>query len=372
MTFSNKLERFAMAVLLAALICAAIGCREEPIEKYRVARLNAPAGGSPAGDASAGGNSATDGAGVATRMVAGIVEKPDGMWVFKIVGPPGQIAAAESAWRPFLEQLTFGEDGAPRWTLPEGWKELPGNQFRHKTLTIPGSELPLELAVSRLPPGQDLLLNVNRWRGQLALPPAQAVDLETGLKKIAIGGDSLLLFDETGTGSGGMAPAASNARPQPPADAPIKEPAPPAELAELPFEFTPPENWVAGATTSFTLRRFVKTEGDQSVQLAITRLQTSGQSWVDNVSVWCGELGIPALTAAEADQQTKEVTIDGRPAKSIGLQSDEATGKASRIVCWVGETESWFFKLTGDASLVASSEAAFDQLLQSIRFKPPQ
>ncbi len=363
--------RLILALMLGFACCAALGCQQEQIQKYRVAKLNVSSTTTPATNSGAGEQTQISKGAVASRMVAAIVQRPEAMWVFKISGPPADISATESDWQAFLEQVSFDESNLPQWKLPAGWTELPGDSFRYKTLTISGAQPPLELAVSRLPPGQDLLMNVNRWRGQLALDPIQEADLEPSLTKLTVGQETFLLFDESGEGTGSMTSPGPNVRPPAATDATneANETTTSTGEASLPFEFTAPENWEPGPTTNFTLRRFVKTDGSRSAQLAITRLPTATQSWADNVGVWCGELGIPALTTAEVDQQTKEVSIDGRAAKSIALQSAEPKGSASRIVCWTGDSESWFFKLTGEASLVAESQPALDQFLQSIRFK---
>jgi hypothetical protein len=68
---------------------------------------------------------------------------------------------------------------ALKWSLPKGWSELPGGGMRFATFKAPYSGK-LEATVVVLP-GQagGELANVNRWRGQIALPPLD----EAGLAK---------------------------------------------------------------------------------------------------------------------------------------------------------------------------------------------
>ena len=68
---------------------------------------------------------------------------------------------------------------ALRWTLPKGWKELPGSGMRLSTMLPPGAGK-AEVTVIALPGdvGGELA-NVNRWRGQIGLT---ALD-EAGLAK---------------------------------------------------------------------------------------------------------------------------------------------------------------------------------------------
>lgn len=67
------------------------------------------------------------------------------------------------------------------WTVPSGWKELPGSGMRFATFVVPGRGSPdAELSVVVLPgPAGGELANVNRWRVQLGLPPLD----EPGLAK---------------------------------------------------------------------------------------------------------------------------------------------------------------------------------------------
>ena len=69
--------------------------------------------------------------------------------------------------------------GALKWSLPKGWSELPGGGMRFATFKAPYAGK-LEATVVVLPgPAGGELANVNRWRGQIALP---ALD-EAGLAK---------------------------------------------------------------------------------------------------------------------------------------------------------------------------------------------
>ena len=64
------------------------------------------------------------------------------------------------------------------WTAPAGWTESAGNGMRIATLPPPKSGGKAEVTVIALPGdvGGERA-NVNRWRGQLALPPIAEADL---------------------------------------------------------------------------------------------------------------------------------------------------------------------------------------------------
>ena len=88
---------------------------------------------------------------------------------------------------------------ALRWTLPSGWKEEPGNGIRLATLRPPQDAGPSEVSVVALPGdvGGELP-NVNRWRGQLGLPPINAPQLPKARQKTHSRLGEVLIYDFTG------------------------------------------------------------------------------------------------------------------------------------------------------------------------------
>src|SRR4051812_23799201 len=64
------------------------------------------------------------------------------------------------------------------WTVPAGWKELPGQQMRFASFQVSAEKPDVQLTV--IPLGAEagnLLDNVNRWEKQLGLPPTPQQDL---------------------------------------------------------------------------------------------------------------------------------------------------------------------------------------------------
>jgi hypothetical protein len=99
----------------------------------------------------------------------------------------------------FAPALAFAErwagDGIS-WEVPEGWTQKQGSsEFRFAQIDLGDN---LVLVVSRF--GGDVggtLANVNRWRGQLQLPPVKAEELEKVTKKIKAGEATALMTDFT-------------------------------------------------------------------------------------------------------------------------------------------------------------------------------
>jgi hypothetical protein len=80
------------------------------------------------------------------------------------LAPPVADATPSSAWP---------------WIAPDGWTLVPGERpMRLATYQVQGPSGPVEVAISRFPGDVGgMLANVNRWRGQVGLPPATEADL---------------------------------------------------------------------------------------------------------------------------------------------------------------------------------------------------
>lgn len=96
--------------------------------------------------------------------------------------------------------------GAPaaagvHWKAPRGWKELAGSGMRVATLQPPPGAGKAEVTVIALPGdvGGELA-NVNRWRGQIALPAIAEGDLPGARKSLRAKLGAVSLYDFTSEG----------------------------------------------------------------------------------------------------------------------------------------------------------------------------
>lgn len=69
------------------------------------------------------------------------------------------------------------------WELPEGWREAENTQsMRFATIHAGDAANPVEVTVTHLPgDAGGIIANVNRWRGQLGLPPAEPGELTSDM-----------------------------------------------------------------------------------------------------------------------------------------------------------------------------------------------
>jgi hypothetical protein len=87
-----------------------------------------------------------------------------------------------------------------RWSLPKGWAEAPGDGMRFATLKLPVAGR-VEATVVVLPgPAGGELANVNRWRGQIALPPIDEAALAKARTAVKSKAGTVNVYDFTSEG----------------------------------------------------------------------------------------------------------------------------------------------------------------------------
>jgi len=120
-------------------------------------------------------------------------------------GPPGGSMGAGPPASPGMQ----GDVPAPprpnaplAWTLPKGWSQEVAGGMRYATLKPPAS-VPgrVDVSVVVLPgPAGGELANVNRWRGQIGLPPLGDGELAAARKMVRSPAGELALYDFTSEG----------------------------------------------------------------------------------------------------------------------------------------------------------------------------
>ena len=170
----STIPRFLPAVIVPAGMLFTLCCSRDQGNRTSavpIAPAPLPAGGVPGGmpmGAPLGGP---------TGMPQGAM--PDG----HLPEPPGPMAK-----------------NALKWTLPRGWTRTAGSGMRFATLTPPGPGNAV-LSVVMLPGAAGTeLANVNRWRGQIALPPLDLRALGTARQTVQCKAGTVAVYDFTGEG----------------------------------------------------------------------------------------------------------------------------------------------------------------------------
>ncbi len=359
-------------VSASVLIVALVGCRQdEPIVKQRIPKSRSGLESlrtTQQADATA--VSAPPMA-VSDRMVVAIYQLDEATWFFKLNGTIEQVKQTESQWKSFFEAAKF-DNGSPQWELPEGWKIGNDRPMRFATIAIGDFDPPLEMAISSLGPGQDLLLNVNRWRGQMGLPPIAESQLSDNTQSMKSNSKSALLFDVVGKQSGNMSPPFANlaGRPNGPVENQIRAPntASTTTAPDATVKFDTPDGWVLGKTSAMVPVRLEKVVGEKSIQITIVRLPAAANEWQPNTHRWAGEVGMLELSDEEIKSLSSDIVIDGISGQLLRLIPTEEANSRASIAGMVKQGETaWFLKLTGDKSLVIEHETVFLEFLKSLK-----
>lgn len=174
------LQRLLPVVLAAALGAAA--CRQSDVETYRVSKRAEPAA------AAAGHEHGHD---------------HDHEHAHPEAAPASPASVPASASATPATEATRPPLG---WKAPEGWVSKPAEGMRFATFAVPTAKGETDLSVIVLEgEAGGTLANVNRWRGQLGLPPIDEAALKKTSERVKAAAGSVLLVDLAGSdGQAGM------------------------------------------------------------------------------------------------------------------------------------------------------------------------
>jgi hypothetical protein len=137
-------------------------------------------------------------------------------WFFKMTGEEAFVAAQKENFLQFLKSVSFAETApaAPTiappasteginpavnsiWTIPAGWQSVPPSAsvlFAQYLIQADAAKAEVNILVTA-GEGGGLAMNVNRWRGQLGLPPVTEIPTST----FNVMGGQAQVVDFTGT-----------------------------------------------------------------------------------------------------------------------------------------------------------------------------
>ncbi len=346
-----------LTILLLAINVVTAGCqRREEIASYSVPKLK-------------------------DRLLAAMVVEKENAWFFKVTGPANLVGPCVDSFRSFVTSLQFA-DGKPQWELPAGWTEEQSDQAS-RFATIRTSDAPGALEVTVIPlqisasgsKADDELANVNRWLGQLQLPPIAAAQLEETIERLPTKTGTAIFLDATGV--------AGNASRQPPFMAGANVPHPPipeAEPAATPaatesdplLTYTAPENWQAGRRSMMRKAAFVVNDGEASAEITVIDLARGAGELLPNVNRWRGQVGLDPLDAEQLSKELVEIPLDdvtGQYVEMFGRAEAEPQPQQAILgVIALREDRAWFVKLTGPAALATTEKERFLEFVKSIRF----
>lgn len=320
-----------------------------------------------------------------------------------------------------------------KWTLPEGWQEVAPGEMRAASFRITGQDgKQADVSVIPLPgmAGGDLN-NVNRWRGQVGLPPVKTEELPKLGEKVDAAGSEAILFDQGGTASGAKTrilatvlhredtawffkmtgddelvarqkPAfigflkslkfGTAAEPQaalPPdhpaiggAATPALPPDHPAIGGAMPgmqpsgeskskAQWSIPPGWTEEPPTQMLLAKFSTGDPGARAEISVSSFPGDVGGLLANVNRWRRQVSLPAI---DETQMTKAIQpLDVQSDKGSLLDVDGTDAKSGQPARLIGVAvphggQTWFFKMIGDAKVVAREKDSFTQFVQSVKF----
>lgn len=288
------------------------------------------------------------------------------------------------------------------WRALPDWQQEEAGQFLAAAYTVP--ELG-RLTVSKLGgDGGGLAANVNRWRGQVNMQPLPEGDVRGQPMPVTGSSREMLLFnlnpDEAPAEAEGIFAAVLPLGSEtwyfkltgPSAklrenggevfmaflsdvriageDAPAPAPAAPKRPT---INVTAPDGWEESQGSSMRVASFAaKGEDGATADVSVIPLPGDSGSVLDNVNRWRGQVQLPPL--AGADDPALGVEMDGAAGKLFVTHMVSAEpileGKKAAISTAILKAEgiTWFFKITGEASIVEANREKFETFARTATF----
>jgi hypothetical protein len=346
-------HRFLFVPLIAALLLLAAGCGEQP----QIAEYDAPKIPEAAPQPRSQRPSAATGS-AAQRMLGAIISGPaQKAWFLKVTGSDAAIEGMLAGFRQFAAAWKFNDQGQPEWQLPQGWEELPGDGIRYRTLRIAQTP-PLDVSVTTLDASGDwdayVLANLNRWRGQMNLPPVESADLAQQVEQLTSEHGvpvSLVDYrDPTATGTTG-----------PTTNGPAGN-----ELVTH-----APDEWRPGQLNSLRSAAFEVQLGEHRAEITVTKLSAAGGDVPANVNRWRGQIGLPPASPAEIMSDAKTLDVLGSKAVYVHLKGPATQAPATSILGLIAPHRDvvWFVKMTGESQLVEQERERFETFAESLELR---
>ena len=312
------------------------------------------------------------------------------------------------------------------WQKPDAWQEQPGKSMRIGSFLIPGTEgRKAEVAVTTFPGdvGGDFA-NVNRWRGQIQLPPIAEAELSAAITAIDLPTGKFQLLDITSTeplidgkykarilgawlkqpdrtwffkmmgdaeSVGAQreallsflrtveftAPSAPPVMPTTPSmetampavattSADSSVPLPPSDVS---LAWKAPAAWTPKPLGSMRKGSYaLRGEDGAEADLSITMLSAATNPLLENINRWRRQISLAPLTESQISAETTSLTNGEFKFSVVDYTGTQPSGAATHLVgaiLYHGD-EAWFFKLTGPGALVSAQKPAFLEFLKTV------
>jgi hypothetical protein len=134
--------------------------------------------------------------------------------------------------------------------------------------------------------------------------------------------------------------------------------------------WTVPTGWKEGSPTQMLIAKFAVADGDAKAEVTVSAFPGDVGGLLANVNRWRRLIGLSPIEDADLPKAVTPVDAQGAKASLVDITgTDPKTGKKARLVCVVipQATQTWFYKLIGDESVVAREKDALIKFAQSAK-----
>jgi hypothetical protein len=305
------------------------------------------------------------------------------------------------------------------WTVPEGWKQVPGDPMRRATFAVSPTDPKAELTVVELGDEASAVLpNVRRWAGQLKLPEVSEGDVAKFTQQTQVSGEQSTIVDMTGSPASGSPPTRLLAAivphdgrtwfftlkaPEPISAAqkanfekfvhsvqfptgPTASSASADDAAQREHTFGPSDQrfklakWTTPAgweeqpgSNAMRVTSFHIGSGADQAEVIVSRIPQAGiGSLPDNINRWRGQVGLDPVDS-DKNAGFHPIAIGGQPGLMLdftGPKAGDTPAKELLVALTIRGADGWFFKLLGPEPVVSKQQDAFKQFLGSLQFEP--
>jgi hypothetical protein len=342
--------------------------------------------------------------------------------IAKETPPPAAPPALAGMSGVSLPTAAPGATPGIHWQKPDAWQELPGKSMRVGSFLIPGPDgRKAEVAVTTFPGdvGGDFA-NVNRWRGQIQLPPIAEAELAGAITSIDLPTGKFQLLDITSTeplidgkykarilgawlkqpertwffklmgdddsvgaqreallgflrsvefdasGTAAAEPTSTNSLPVAPF---VSAPVAPPSASDASLAWTAPATWSPKPLGQMRKGSYaLHGEGGAEADLSITMLSAATNPLLENINRWRRQISLAPLAEPQIATETTVLANGDFKFTVVDYTGTQPSGAATHLVgaiLYHGD-EAWFFKLTGPDALVAAQKSAFLDFLKTV------
>ncbi|MEY2466583.1 MAG: hypothetical protein QOD03_1104, partial [Verrucomicrobiota bacterium] len=128
-----------------------------------------------------------------------------------------------------------------------------------------------------------------------------------------------------------------------------------------------PKTWTEEAATQMLLAKFSATDKDARADITVSSFPGDVGGLLANVNRWRRQVNLSAISEAQLSSSIKNLKVQSESGTLVELENPD--GKSSGLigVSVPHNGQTWFFKMIGDAKVVAREKDAFIQFVQNVK-----